>query len=77
MTKMKILYSKEYQVLLKRLKKARINANLTQIAVAKALKKSQSYVSKIEVGERQLDPMELKSFARLYKVSVSWLTGEK
>jgi len=73
---MKTIYTKAYKELLGRLKQARIKADLTQVKVARALRKPQSYVSKIEMGERRLDPIELKKFAGLYKVSVSWLAGE-
>jgi len=63
----KSLYSKEYERFLVRLKVARENADLTQVYVAKKLKKPQSYVSKIEAGERRVDVVELKALGRLYK----------
>lgn len=69
------IYSREYKVFLKRLKARRVELGKTQVEVAKTLKKPQSFVSKIESGERRLDPLELKAVAGLYGVSVDWLVG--
>jgi transcriptional regulator with XRE-family HTH domain len=66
---MKSVYSKEYQGILLKLKKARRKAGLTQVDIAKQLDKPQSFVSKIENGERRLDVIELKQIARLYKIN--------
>ena len=56
----------EYRKFLKRLKAAREEAGLTQVDVAKRLKKPQSFVSKSESGERRVDPVELRYLAELY-----------
>ncbi len=63
----KQIYEYEYQQMLKRLKHARHAAGFTQADVAKHLKKPQSWVAKCELGERRLDPIEVKHLARLYK----------
>lgn len=68
----KSIHSKEYQTVLSQLKKARIEADLKQEKVAKILKKPQSYISKIERGERRLDITELKKLADIYKKSVDY-----
>lgn len=68
----KSVHSKEYQELLAKLKKARADAKLTQIEVARRLRKPQSFVSKFESGERRLDAVELKAIARLYGKQVSY-----
>ena len=60
------IYSKDYKEIIERLKKARINADLSQQAVADKLGKPQSYISKIESGERRLDVAEMKKFAVIY-----------
>ncbi|MDZ7837992.1 MAG: helix-turn-helix transcriptional regulator [Actinomycetota bacterium] len=39
----------------------------TQKDVAKALEKTQSYVSKIEMGQIRVDVIQLKELANLYK----------
>jgi len=62
-----IIYSKEHKNLIAKLKQARINAGLDQNEVAKCLNKTQSYVSKIESGQRRIDVIQLKEFAKLYK----------
>ena len=53
--------------MLRRLRKARQKAGLTQVQVAKALRRTQAYVSKCELGERRIDPLDLADFARLYR----------
>lgn len=58
--------SKEYRDFVGKLRKARLDAGLRQIDVAKKLKRTQSYVSRVEVGEQRLDILELKKFADLY-----------
>ena len=63
----KSIYSKEYKAIIERLKKARFDAGLSQQAVADKLGKPQSYISKIESGERRLDVAEMKKFAAIYK----------
>jgi transcriptional regulator with XRE-family HTH domain len=58
--------SKEYADFVGKLKQARLDAGLRQIDVAKKLKRTQSYVSRVEVGEQRLDILELQKFAKLY-----------
>ena len=67
---MKTIYTKEYKTILRRLKKARKKSGLTQTEIAKKLGKPQSFISKIENGERRLDIIELKKIAKLYKLDV-------
>lgn len=61
------LHSATYRRFLERLRKARLDAALTQVDVAKALGKPMSYTSKCELGERRVDFVELVEFARLYR----------
>lgn len=63
----KTIYSKEHKHLVGQLKKARKEAGLDQNEVAKSLKKTQSYISKIESGQLRVDVVQLKEFARIYK----------
>jgi transcriptional regulator with XRE-family HTH domain len=60
------IYSKRYQRFLKRLRKARKQANMSQAEVAAKLEKPQSFVSKSESGERRVDIIELSDFAKIY-----------
>ncbi len=59
-------YRVKYQNFIKRLRKARLEAGLTQVEAGKRLKKPQAYISKIERGERRVDAVELAEFAKLY-----------
>ena len=68
-------WSDEYRSFRNKLKKARLQAGLTQVEVAKKLRKPQSYVAKSESGERRIDVLELKNFARLYKKPLAYFTG--
>ena len=55
-----------------RMRKASFKAGLGQIAVAKKLKRMQSYVSRVEAGEQRLDILELKRFAKLYNKDINY-----
>lgn len=70
---MKTIYSSEYKAILRRLKKARKKSGLTQTEIARKLGKPQSFISKVENGERRLDIIELKHIARLYKMDIKEL----
>jgi transcriptional regulator with XRE-family HTH domain len=67
----KSVYSKEYRDIIERLKTARIESGLSQQEVADRLGKPQSYISKIESGERRLDVVEIKKFALVYKKDIN------
>lgn len=49
---------------------------MTQVQVAERLGRSQSFVTKAETGERRLDVVELRAFARVYKKRASYFLGE-
>ena len=68
----KAIFSKDHKYIVEQLKKARFEAGLDQVVVARLLKKTQSHVSKIEAGQRNLDIVELKEFAKIYKKSVDY-----
>jgi len=68
----KSIYSKEYKNIIERLKIARLNAGLKQEDVASKLKKPQSYISKIERGERRVDAAELKELAKILKKDINY-----
>ncbi len=64
--------TKEYAIFIERMKKARLESGLRQIEVAKAMKRPQSYISRVESGEYRLDILEVKKFAKLYKKSIDY-----
>lgn len=61
------LYKDEHQKIVDRLKEARLATGLGQVDVADKLGRTQSYVSKIESGQRRFDVLQLKEFAKVYK----------
>ena len=63
----KTIFSKDHKILIAKLIKAREDASLNQVEVAKILNRSQSYVSKIESGQRRIDIIQLKELAGVYK----------
>lgn len=68
----KAIYSDDHKYLVERLKRAREEAGLDQTTVAKLLGRTQSYISKVESGQRQIDIVELKQFARIYKKNLDF-----
>ena len=68
----KTLYSKEHKYLVDRLKQARKEAGIDQGQVANLLDVSQSYISKIEAGQRRIDVIQLKEFAKAYKKKIDF-----
>ena len=60
----KSLHSPAQDRLLALLREARRRAGLTQTEVAERLGKPQSYVAKVEGGERRLDTIEMIAFAQ-------------
>ena len=68
----KTIYTKDHKFIIEQLKKARIEAGFDQEKVAELLGKTQSYVSKIEAGQRRIDIVQLKEFAKTYKKSLDY-----
>ena len=68
----KSIRTKEYSIFVKNLRQAREEMKLTQVEVAKKLKRPQSYISKCEAGEQRIDVVELNKFARIYKKSLDY-----
>ncbi len=64
------LGTKEHKVLLRLLKKARVDAGLRQIDLAEKLCVHQSMVSKYEVGERRVDLLELRDICSALEISL-------
>ncbi|AXD12165.1 helix-turn-helix transcriptional regulator [Salmonella enterica] len=59
------VYSDDYQSVISALKQARVRRNITQTAIATALGRPQSFIAKVENGERRLDVVEFIRLAQL------------
>jgi len=72
---MRSLHGPRYRRFVGRLREAREQAGLTQVAAARALDRPQSFVAKIESGQRRVDVIELQDLARVYRKSISFFLG--
>lgn len=68
---------KTREIIAGRIREARHLAGLSQADVAKLLNVARPAITEIEAGNRKVSAEELVEFARIFDVSVSWLTGEK
>jgi transcriptional regulator with XRE-family HTH domain len=66
----KTIYSREQRYLTALLREHREKAGLTQAEVAEKLGRPQSFVSKVESGERRLDLVELRELCRVLGIEV-------
>lgn len=64
--------TKEYAYFVERLRKAHEEAGLTQVEVAKKLRRPQSHISNVESGQQRVDVVELQIFARIYKKDIKY-----
>jgi transcriptional regulator with XRE-family HTH domain len=63
----KTIFTEAHKELVANLIKARRACDLKQADVAKKLGRTQSYISKIEAGQRRLDIVQLSELAAIYK----------
>ncbi|OGZ42398.1 MAG: hypothetical protein A3B04_00550 [Candidatus Portnoybacteria bacterium RIFCSPLOWO2_02_FULL_39_11] len=68
----KSIHTKEYAYFVGRLRKARIEAKLTQAQVAKKLGRPQSHISNVESGQQRVDVVELQRFAKFYGKNINY-----
>jgi len=64
----KSAFGRKYQQFRELLTTARRRSGLTQVDLAKRLKRPQSFVSKFETGERRLDVIEFLDVARALRL---------
>ena len=69
-------YAAAYYRFREKLRRAREEAQLTQVEVSRVLGKRQSFVSKVESGERRIDFVELQAFASVYGKPLSYFWDE-
>ena len=66
----KSLHTDQHRVLCELLRELRTEAKLTQVQLAEAIDEPQSMVSRVEVGERRLDILELRQWLAALGVSL-------
>ncbi|CNG99357.1 helix-turn-helix domain-containing protein [Yersinia kristensenii] len=69
------IYSDEYQLVIKSLRDQRIAKGITQESLAAALGRPQSFIAKVENGERRLDVVEFVHIAQLLGISTEDVLG--
>lgn len=62
------VYSIEYQMVIRALRDARVAGHITQEELGKALGRPQSFIAKVENGERRLDIVEFVHLCRLVSI---------
>lgn len=67
----KSIHTSDYEVFLRLLRRVRAEAGLTQAELAQRLGQTQSFVSKVERGERRLDVVELRWWCRAMGISLT------
>ena len=67
----KTIYTNEYAIVLRLLRDARRDAGLTQTELAKKLKQSQSFVTKVERGDRRLDIIQLRTICQTFGLTLA------
>lgn len=64
-----MLYQARYIALRQELVQARVRAGITQLQLAQSLHKVQSFVSKVETGERYLDVLDFLAWCEAVEAS--------
>jgi len=66
----KTIHAKEYHVLIALLRELREQKQLTQKDLADKIGSDQTFISKIEIGERRVDIIELKYICEALEVGI-------
>ena len=69
-------YESAYERLRAKLRDSRVEAGLTQVQVARMLRRPQSFISKLETRERRVDFLELQVLAHIYGKPLSYYEDE-
>ncbi|PPC94851.1 MAG: transcriptional regulator [Methylotenera sp.] len=72
---MKSTNTPEYKAIIEKLVAARKAKKLSQAALAKLLGKHQSYIAKIEIGERRIDIIELLEIGKIVELDFSKISS--
>lgn len=71
----KSIYTREYAVVLRVLREARKEAGFTQVELGKKLRQTQSFVTKVECGDRRLDIIQLRTICRFLGLTLAEFVG--
>jgi len=66
------VHTNRHRRFLAHLRQARKDAGLTQVEVARRMRRPQSWVSKCETEERRIDAVEFADLAALYGKPMEW-----
>lgn len=66
------LYDDKHKILVNKIKEARHEVKLSQEELAKELKKTQSFVSKLENGQIRVDAILLSELSKIFKKDISF-----
>lgn len=69
-------YDERFEFLVERLRRARVEARLSQTEVAEKIGLTQPLVSRIEAGQRKIDPIELAILCRIYRKPVRYFVPD-
>lgn len=69
------IYPNDYRTLIAMLVRARKQKKITQVQLAASMRVQQSFISKVERGERRLDVVELLRMCELLGVSITSLVS--
>jgi transcriptional regulator with XRE-family HTH domain len=72
----KSIWTAEYAALLELLRESRRAAGLSQVELAKKVGQSQSFVSKVEKGERRLDVIQLRTLCLALGTTLTAVVAE-
>jgi len=75
--KAKTIYDPAYDYITGKLKQARKESGLRQQEIADRIGKYESYLSKIEHGDRRIDILELVELARIYRKKLEYFIPSK
>jgi len=67
----KSIHTDEYAILLRLLREVRETSGYTQVELAKVIGQSQSFVTKVEKGDRRLDLIQLRTLLKVFGVSMT------
>jgi len=69
-------YDERFEYLVQRLRRARAEAKLSQSEVAVQVGLTQPLVSRIEAGQRKIDPIELAILCRIYRKPIRYFVPD-